>query len=273
METLLVLAEKYGLAVFICGLIGSILVGCIKTPMRHAVNKKIEAFESTDPRVTRTATIMDIVTYFISMVVAVLVTVAYLLIFKQFTWRSLLSVTIAVWPVQTAVYNVWKKLGLKKLLLIIWEEFKKAIVRSIDKDKNGKIELNEVMETAKDLTEGGKLNTDKLVDMAKDATPSLVEGVLTSVDKEASKVEMPPEPEQTIGERIADMILEKAKTEAAEKTTIEINEADIESVEGVNEVPEDATVYDEAVIVEASEAPKETPVTPSKVGKISIIKL
>lgn len=254
METLLVLAEKYGLAVFVCGLIGSILVGCIKTPMRYSVNKKLNSLEKTDPKVTKTATVMDIVTYFISTVVAVLVTAAYLLLFKQFTWRGLLSVCMAVWPTQTAVYNVWKKLGLKKVLLLVWEEFKKAIVKAVDKDKNGTVELHEAVEDVQELTDGGKINQEKLVEMAKEAAPVLVEDILKSVDAEASKIEDDPEPEQIIGEKIAGMI--KKKTEAAEAA---------KKSESVSDAKD--------VVEEASEAPQVTSETPAKVGHISIIKL
>lgn len=185
MESLLTLLKEFGWQLFLVGVLSSILVGVIKTPIRAALNKKYPDKETAGYKKMETIfdTCVVLGTYLMSALAALL----YLFLAKLFTWKALLSSSLSVYAIQSACYLVWKKLGLKKILELLWEQIVKLFHKIFDRDKDGKITFEEATQTIQGFVKDGKLDVKGILQLAEEEIPNFAENVVKSLTEEAGE--------------------------------------------------------------------------------------
>lgn len=163
MDGIIKLIQEHGVWVFLVGVITSIIIGIIKTPIK---NKVISDGLNEGEKIKR-ENIFDTVTFFSTYIFAFLgAIVYYLIINRSFSILPILSLSLPIWMAQSMSYGIWKKLGLKRLLELLL----KLCIK--DKNNDGEITLDEALAQVKDAYKNGKLDLNTLI---KDATDNAVE--------------------------------------------------------------------------------------------------
>lgn len=163
MDGIIKLIQEHGVWVFLVGVITSIIIGIIKTPIKN----KVIPDGLDEAEKTKRGNIFDTVVFFSTYIFAFLgALVYYLIINRTFSILPILSLSLPVWMAQSMTYGIWKKLGLKRLLELLLKLFIK------DKNNDGNISLDEALAQVKNAYKNGKLDLDTLI---KDATDNAVE--------------------------------------------------------------------------------------------------
>lgn len=170
MESIINLVLGKGLWPLVVGIITSILIGAIKTPIKKAVIK-----DGLDEKTKlHRENVFDTLVFLGSFVMAFLGAMVYSLILSRaFLIMDIIGFTPYVWLAQSMVYGIWKKLGLKRLLQLIL----KLLIR--DRNKDGKISLDEAIAMVKDAFKNGKLDVDELLKNSVENVCENIENVLT----------------------------------------------------------------------------------------------
>ena len=163
MDGIIKLIQENGVWVFLVGVITSLVMGIIKTPIKNKViSDSLEGEEKT-----KRENIFDTVAFFSTYIFAFLgALVYYLIINKTFSIMPILSLSLPIWMAQSMSYGIWKKLGLKRLLKLLLKLFIK------DKNNDGSISLDEALAQVKNAYKNGQLDLDTLI---KDATDNVIE--------------------------------------------------------------------------------------------------
>lgn len=174
MEEVIRIIQHNGIWVFLVGFLTSIIIGIVKTPIR----KKVITDSLAEEEKKKRENLFDTITYISSYLLAFIGAMVYCLIVeKGFHILSILGVTLPVYLSQSICYGIWKKLSLKRLFQLILKLFIK------DRNKDGKVTLDEALEQVKDAYKNGKLDVDKLVsditDNANETFPEVVEEVVS----------------------------------------------------------------------------------------------
>lgn len=261
MESLLTLLKAYGWQLFLVGVLSSILVGAIKTPIRAALVKKYPDKESAAYK--KMETIFDTCVIIGTYLVALLAALVYLFLAKMFTWQGLLSATLSVYAIQSASYIVWKKLGLKKVLELLWAQIVSLFHKLFDRDKDGKISFEEATEAVKDFIKDGKLDVSAILQMAEKEIPNFAENVVKSLTEEAGPdAEVDPKEE---AKKVKEAVKDSVKL-AKESAKLAKEEAKAEK-----QAKKEAK-KEEKASEKTPEVPSETQVIKTEENKISIIK-
>lgn len=163
MDGIIKLIQEHGVWVFLVGVITSIIIGIIKTPIK---NKVIPDGLNEGEKIKR-ENIFDTVTFFSTYIFAFLGAIVYYpIINRSFSILPILSLSLPIWMAQSMSYGIWKKLGLKRLLGLLLKLFIK------DKNNDGEVTLDEALAQVKNAYKNGKLDLDTLI---KDATDNAVE--------------------------------------------------------------------------------------------------
>lgn len=163
MDGIIKLIQERGVWVFLVGVITSIIIGIIKTPIKN----KVIPDGLDEEEKTKRENIFDTVAFFSTYIFAFLgAMIYYLIINRSFSILPIFSLSLPVWTAQSMSYGIWKKLGLKRFLELLLKIFIK------DKNKDGEITLDEALAQVKDAYKNGKLDLDTLI---KDATDNAVE--------------------------------------------------------------------------------------------------
>lgn len=163
MDGIIKLIQEHGVWVFLVGVITSIIIGIIKTPIKN----KVIPDGLDEAEKTKRGNIFDTVVFFSTYIFAFLgALVYYLIINRTFSILPILSLSLPVWMAQSMTYGIWKKLGLKRLLELLLKLFIK------DRNNDGSISLDEALAQVKNAYKNGKLDLDTLI---KDATDNAVE--------------------------------------------------------------------------------------------------
>jgi hypothetical protein len=185
MEELLTLFLRYGWQICIAGLIGSILIGIIKTPIKLRVLKKLSNLPADSEAVKHTENALDTMIFLGTYVMSIGLAAAYLTLMNLIiSFNTIISSSFQIWLVQNVVYGVWKKLGLKRILIYIIEGFNKAIISRLDKNKDGKVSFTEAAEVLAGLIKNGKIEVDALLKLAEETSPGIVTEILQNATKE-----------------------------------------------------------------------------------------
>lgn len=164
MDGIIKLIQERGVWVFLVGVITSIIIGIIKTPIKN----KVIPDGLDEEEKTKRENIFDTVAFFSTYIFAFLgAMIYYLIINRSFSILPIFSLSLPVWTAQSMSYGIWKKLGLKRFLELLLKIFIK------DKNRDGEITLDEALAQVKDAYKNGKLDLDTLI---KDATDNAVEG-------------------------------------------------------------------------------------------------
>lgn len=163
MDGIIKLIQEHGVWVFLVGVITSLVIGIIKTPIKE----KVIPDDLDEEEKTKRGNIFDTVVFFSTYIFAFLgAMVYYLLINRSFSILPILSLSLPVWAAQSMSYGIWKKLGLKRLLELLLKLFIK------DKNNDGSISLYESLAQVKNAYKNGKLDLNTLI---KDAANNAVE--------------------------------------------------------------------------------------------------
>ena len=175
-----------GFYVFLVGIIASILLGIGKTIFR----KKFITGEEKDETKEN---LFDTIVFLSSYVVSFICSFFYILIsLRGVNFTEVLKCWLPVWMAQAMAYGIWKKVGLKRLLVYL----AKLLIK--DENKDGKISIDEVISQLKGAVKDGKLDVDTVV---KDITNNIeteFPKVLEEVAKEEEDVEITKEMEDTL---------------------------------------------------------------------------
>ena len=190
MSGLIEILRVYGWQIGLLALIGTILVGVIKTPINKAILKKLDKTGADTQKRKKVNAVYDSLVYIGNYLISLILTIAYNFIFRIFLRvDKLFELSLQVWLLQNALYGIWKKLGLKGLVKIIVENLKRFVIMIFDKNKDGKANITEIGETLQDSTTDGKIDANKLFGKVTNKIPNLVINVANDV-LEKSDVEV-----------------------------------------------------------------------------------
>jgi len=180
--------RNYGWQMCLVAFIGTLLVGLIKTPINKAVKHKLNKVDADDAKRKKVNTLYDSLVYIGNYLIALLGSVVYTYAFKLgFGVTKLFEMSLQVWLLQNAFYGIWKKLGLKGLLEVIFSRAIKWAKNFFDRDGDGKVTPKEVKDTAQEVLTDGKVDSNKLFGKVVEKVPNLV---IDIVDEAASKSEV-----------------------------------------------------------------------------------
>lgn len=169
-EAVKIISES-GIWVFLVGVITSIIIGIVKTPIRGKLIDCLEDGEVKTQRENLFDTLVFLSTYVIAFIAAM---VYYAIDTKSFSIGEISKLSLPIWLSQSLAYGAWKKLGLKRLLGFI----SRLIFKDTNKDHKISIDeaLTQIVTNIKEgkLTLGGlmsavSVNLDEVVsDIAKE---------------------------------------------------------------------------------------------------------
>lgn len=167
MESIIRLVSEQGIWVFLTGVITSILIGAIKTPIKA---KAIPA-DLDEAKKAKREHIFDILVFIGTFVMAAIGAIVLCAItYKCLKALPVFKYSLSIWLAQSLVYGIWKKLGLKKLVQLLLKLFIK------DTNKDGQITLSDAIEMVRNAWKNGKLDVDELLKESVDnATENLGE--------------------------------------------------------------------------------------------------
>ena len=169
MEGIIKLILEDGIWAVVVGLLTSILIGIVKTPIRKRAICRCD-----DPVIRgNRENVFDTLVFLSTFVFAFLGAMSYYMIINRaFYLMPILDLGLTVWLSQSLIYGIWKKLGLKRFLQII----PKIFVKDVDND--GKITLKDAIKQVKYAYKHGKLDVEKLVAVAIENATENAEDVL-----------------------------------------------------------------------------------------------
>ena len=176
---------EYGWWMVGLGLIGSLVVGAIKTPIKYAIDRHFEKTNPTEAKRKKVENIFDMLVFIGAFLIAVAVAVIHLALMKDLSWETVFGEAIPVWLTQSIIYGMWKKLGIKRILEKIWAAIKKLFVKFFDKNNDGAISFEEATVTIQEFLSGGKLDIKKVLEKAEAEVPGFVNGLISDIADEA----------------------------------------------------------------------------------------
>lgn len=238
MENLLSLFVKYGWQICVLGVLGSILIGIIKTPIRARVFRGVKDAPVDDIKLKHMENVFDSCVFIGTYVIAVLLAVGYLLYIQQLAWLTVVSASFQVWMVQSVCYGIWKKMSIKRLLETIIKSIKASLIKRVDKNKDGRISFEEATEAIQSLIKNGTIDINKVLEIAEESVPGIVADIVEQVSTEA-QVEISPVKETVKLVQAVSAVKEEIKEVAAVKE--EMKEA-AEAKPGVIKAPVDTQI-------------------------------
>ena len=176
--------RTFGWQISLVALIGTLIVGWLKTPVRRIVTKKSteETLESN----------FDVVAFILGFCVALIIGVIYSALATNLGWVDQSGTfgvyvynSLAVWAGQIIIYQIWKKLGVKRICLIAWTFLKNLVKGLLDKNKDGVITVDEAFKTIEGLVKDGTLSINQVLDGIAYAAPSVIDELLSYIGDEA----------------------------------------------------------------------------------------
>lgn len=178
--------RTFGWQISLVALLGTLIVGWLKKPVRDLVTKK-----STEEQLE---TNFDIVAFLLGFGVAFILGIIYSAMATNLGWVAesgsfgiYVYNIFATWTGQILFYQIWKKLGVKRLATLVWDFLKKTVKGVLDKNKDGVITVDEAFKTIEALVKKGTLSVNQVLDGIAYAAPSLAEELLTYVADEAGE--------------------------------------------------------------------------------------
>ena len=183
------LLANYGWQLAIVGLIGTIVVGLLKKPFNSLIRKGKEGE-------TKAEQTFDVVAFVLGLVIAVALSCTYTALAQHFGWLYsaedlkieynvllYLSNSLGGWLYQILYYQIWKKVGLKRL----WDIIKNKVKKLFDKNKDGKIDGDELSAIILGMLKNGKLNIDEIISTVTAVAPEVAQEVIDQVTEEAGE--------------------------------------------------------------------------------------
>lgn len=166
MNDLIDLVRNDGIWLFVAGLLTSILLGFIKT---YTKSKLVSENELTEEEKKKRDNLFDIVCFISGYILSLIASmVCYPIINGSFSFLGVLVLSMSVWTAQQLIFGIWKKLGLKRFLIMVAN----MVIR--DQNGDGKIDFTDAILQVKKAFRGGKFNVGDFTD---EASKGLEEGL------------------------------------------------------------------------------------------------
>ena len=203
-EAVKIISES-GIWVFLIGILTSIIIGIVKTPIRA---KYIECIIPGEERTNR-ENLFDTITFLSTYVIAFIAALIYYPIStKVFNFGEIVKLSLPIWLSQSIAYGAWKKLGLKRALKLL----AKLIFK--DLDRNGEVSIDEAISQVVKSIKEGKFGVEDLVCTVNDNLAEVVEDVAEAAEgtEEADlAVKMAEGGVEQMAENIKSEVVESAK--------------------------------------------------------------
>jgi hypothetical protein len=190
------LLERFGYHIAIVGLLGMLVIELLKVPMNRILNKRF-------PKVVANAEKFDLVAFLLSFIVAVTFAVVYSLIVSytnfirliggdnlvgQLSVFGYLTNILGVWLFQGAFYSIYKKLGIKRLLKILFSSIATSIKKFFDANRDGKVDVDEAIAKIQTLLDQKRISGEEIASIAID----IVANSMETVAKETPEIIVDP---------------------------------------------------------------------------------
>ena len=189
--TLSQLFSSYGWQLAIIGLLGTFIIGKLKTPVRNIVTRSVNKNTKNEAKDVESS--FDTVAFLLGFGVALVLGIFYSLIASKSGWivsteenpvvydfSLYLSNIVGVWLYQISYYQIWKKLGLKKVAALIVAKIK----AKFDKNSDGEIDFTEAARIVQGLLANGKLSIDDVLTTVSKAVPEAAKEAVLAVEEE-----------------------------------------------------------------------------------------
>ena len=202
MQEAVKLISENGIWVFLIGILTSIIIGAVKTPIRA---KYVDTIVEGDKK-EKAENLFDTAVFLSTYLVAILAAMVYYTIStKAFNLGEIFKLSLPIWLSQSIAYGAWKKLGIKRGLSLL----AKLVFK--DTDKSGEISIDEAISQVVKSIKDGKFGVEELVETVNDNLAEVVEETAKASEgtKEAELV-------KEVTQEGIDKVAEKIKKKAAE---------------------------------------------------------
>lgn len=199
MTDLLTLFTRYGWQLSLVALLGTIIVNLLKTPFRKLTAKILR---TTTEELSDSS--FDVAASILSFLVATILGVSYsiiastcgfltvevdgVIVAKKLEFMGYASNVMGTWVYQVVFYNIWKKFGLKKILVIIFT----AIKNKIDANKDSKLTIEDLLILISKLKKDGKITSEEIIEIIKQEAPKVADEIISTINADDSaKINIP----------------------------------------------------------------------------------
>lgn len=199
MTDLFTLFARYGWQLALVALLGTIIVAFLKTPLTKLTAKILK----TTPEALSESS-FDIAASILSFLVAAILGATYsviastcgfltveidgAIVTKKLEFMGYVSNIIGTWVYQVVFYNIWKKFGLKRILVVIFT----AIKNRIDANKDSKLTIEDLVVLIEKLKKDGKITSEEVVEIIKQEAPKVADEIISTISADDSaKINIP----------------------------------------------------------------------------------
>lgn len=199
MTDLFTLFARYGWQLALVALLGTIAVNLLKTPFRKLTAKILK----TTPEALSESN-FDIAASILSFLVAAILGITYSIIAstcglltvevdgqvvaKKLEFINYVSNVMGTWVYQVVFYNIWKKFGLKRILVVVFT----AIKGKIDANKDSKLTIEDLLVLIAKLKKEGKITAEEVIEIIKQEAPKVADEIISTISADDSaKIDIP----------------------------------------------------------------------------------
>jgi hypothetical protein len=220
MTDLFTLFTRYGWQLALVALLGTIIVNLLKTPFKKLTAKILK----TTPEALSESN-FDVAASILSFLVAAVLGVTYsiiastcgfltveidgVIVAKKLDFMGYVSNVMGTWVYQVVFYNIWKKFGLKRILVIIFNAMKSRI----DANKDSKLTIEDLLVLIAKLKKDGKITSEEIIEIIKQEAPKVADDIISTISADDSaKINIPETIQSTATavETVAEKIPSKA---------------------------------------------------------------
>ena len=199
MTDLFTLFARYGWQLALVALLGTIVVNLLKTPFRKLTAKILK----TTPEALSNSN-FDIAASILSFLVAAVLGTLYsviastcgfltvevdgVVVAKKLEFMGYASNIIGTWVYQVVFYNIWKKFGLKRFIIIVFT----AIKNRIDANRDSKLTIEDLIVLIAKLKKDGKITAEEVIQIVKQEAPKVADEIISTISADDSaKIDVP----------------------------------------------------------------------------------
>lgn len=193
MTDLFTLFARYGWQLAIVAFLGTIVVNLLKTPFRKLTAKILK----TTPEELSNSN-FDIAASILSFLVAAVLGTLYsviastcgfltvevdgVVVAKKLEFMGYVSNIVGTWVYQVVFYNIWKKFGLKRFIIIVFT----AIKSRIDANRDSKLTIEDLLVLIAKLKKDGKITAEEVIQIVKQEAPKVADEIISTISADDS---------------------------------------------------------------------------------------
>lgn len=248
MTDLFSLFARYGWQLALVALLGTIVVNLLKTPFRKLTAKILR----TTPEALSSSN-FDIAASILSFLVAAVLGTIYsviastcgfltvevdgVVVAKKLEFMGYASNIIGTWVYQVVFYNIWKKFGLKRIIIVIFT----AIKTRIDANKDSKLTIEDLLVLIAKLKKDGKITAEEVIEIVKQEAPKVADEIISTISADDSaKIDIPETIQGTTA--AAEVVLAKIPSKAIQNVASALVDKVEETAQEVAAAPVKPTI-------------------------------